>query len=1153
MQKTKHSNQRASKHLQTRRGCRSGKSRSFLHESEKTQKIPTNPQTPIDSHVVKRPQNEWYAWARMVPASVSTRQPLVQKLPRFFQLAWNLFSQGDIETRQQIITALASEGGLYRIQELTDFTLESADHDRRTPVFEDSISPLFRIISNEDVLSSLLLEKPIDTIYNFLFGPHGRRAIKLFEFIVTALPIIVLHSDKEPFLIHIEASSVVLQKIIDLNGTALILQEFKPIAQKISDYLGEDTPGFSGFSMQRAHGSLSRIQLRLDLGSAMSPAQMPPREVLVPLTRSEVSHDGPGLLSLQGPRHDNDHEEITEIKIMPTAEEVQSPRLEYRPLMDPETLHLPGIRGLLDRQFRLLREDTVGQLRDAVGLEIDRLRGIKQRRMALASATHVARTNVYHDVRLTDITLDKWKGLQILAEFNQPAALHDKSANQRQDWWIRSKRLQTDTLLCLVDSEGGVLFLSVAALARKNNPKDRLADGVLTNTNDKNLHPSQEPCTLSNNRRRAGLTLHLVDNNSSDIAQTMGYFTKRGHLQQSLVEFPGVLLPSFRPTLEALQQMSSIGELPFAEILAPPPDKKGKLEIPPPTYALRDHFSFDLSCLLSNGGNLRLSAAERFDFQALQRGSTLDEAQGTALVDALSRSLALIQGPPGTGKSFTGIALIKVLLKNRVKSSLGPIICVCYTNHALDQLLEHLVRDGIQRIIRLGSRSKSQLLEPLNLREVSKKQDKTRIEKSKEWELRTQLEERASEIQSLLSELRSIDSWRSVKAYLENNHTLHHNELFGDDVDDDGFRTVQHDSSKVINRWLRSKSKLVTHPQGVLRPVQSLFNAKLQDMNCDERQRLYQYWIADITQTVQDDLRSELVSFTKIRDTLNQTRQELNLRCLQQAHVVGVTTSGLANNIEVLRRLRSKVMICEEAGEVLEAHIVTALLPSIEHAILIGDHQQLRPQTQNYELKHDNPSGEKYSLDVSLFERLVDPENRWGVQVPYSVLEVQRRMYPSIAQLVRDTLYPKLQDHMSVKQHSEVSGLRRRLFWFDHRELENGSDPSQATSTSFSNDFEVEMTASLVSHLVRQGVYQSDDIAVLTPYLGQLYKLRRRMASSHEIILGDRDAEGLEKEGFELDANPPAKQNTPQRTTLLKALRVATVDNFQVLLSSALT
>jgi hypothetical protein len=38
--------------------------------------------------------------------------------------------------------------------------------------------------------------------------------------------------------------------------------------------------------------------------------------------------------------------------------------------------------------------------------------------------------------------------------------------------------------------------------------------------------------------------------------------------------------------------------------------------------------------------------------------------------------------------------------------------------------------------------------------------------------------------------------------------------------------------------------------------------------------------------------------------------------------------------MDPLRKLRSKVVLCEEAGEVLKAHILTALLQSVEHAIL---------------------------------------------------------------------------------------------------------------------------------------------------------------------------------------------------------------------------
>ncbi len=147
-------------------------------------------------------------------------------------------------------------------------------------------------------------------------------------------------------------------------------------------------------------------------------------------------------------------------------------------------------------------------------------------------------------------------------------------------------------------------------------------------------------------------------------------------------------------------------------------------------------------------------------------------------------------------------------------------------------------------------------------------------------------------------------------------------------------------------------------------------------------------------------------------------------------------------------------MVCEEAVEVLEAQTLTALLPSVEHAILIGDHEQLRPQINNYDLQHDHPRGGKFSLDISLFERLVISQPGYP-KILFSLLKVQRRMHPSIAELLKTTLYPELQDYASVSDYPEVDGLRKRLFWLNHQEKEDSSPSAQMISFSKTNSSEV--------------------------------------------------------------------------------------------------
>ena len=72
-------------------------------------------------------------------------------------------------------------------------------------------------------------------------------------------------------------------------------------------------------------------------------------------------------------------------------------------------------------------------------------------------------------------------------------------------------------------------------------------------------------------------------------------------------------------------------------------------------------------------------------------------------------------------------------------------------------------------------------------------------------------------------------------------------------------------------------------------------------------------------------------------------------RVLSGADVLGVTTSGLAKRISMLKHISSKFIICEKAGEVMDSHMLSALLLTVEHCIQIGDHEQLRPTINNFQ------------------------------------------------------------------------------------------------------------------------------------------------------------------------------------------------------------
>ena len=79
-----------------------------------------------------------------------------------------------------------------------------------------------------------------------------------------------------------------------------------------------------------------------------------------------------------------------------------------------------------------------------------------------------------------------------------------------------------------------------------------------------------------------------------------------------------------------------------------------------------------------------------------------------------------------------------------------------------------------------------------------------------------------------------------------------------------------------------------------------------------------------------------------------------------------MTTTGAAKYKKILQQISSKIMVVEEAAEILESHIFTSLNPDIQQLVLIGDHQQLRPSLNAFEL------AEYYNLDLSMFERLIN-------------------------------------------------------------------------------------------------------------------------------------------------------------------------------------
>ncbi|PNP41378.1 hypothetical protein TGAMA5MH_06703 [Trichoderma gamsii] len=1080
------------------------------------------------------PEGKLVKWKQLLQnGGDAFARPSLKIVGQFFSLALELMD-GDVGAAQEAIKLLATETGLSFIKDVIDRHISMAS--QLTPgcqLWETEIKPLFQLVTHARVVDSAVLEQEVAIILNYMVGVGGSRMSKLFHYIDSLFQLWEYNSTHLSLLEAAGLSLAVLAKMLDCNTTNIIKDDFSTFASCLSRPLEESAEPEEMVFRFQATKHLHYIRQRLQIGNHISNLEVQSYSAITQ-EMFVLARDLPGNLSPGGPRHDNDHADIADIKILPTYEEIMSPREEYLPVNDCSQWHIPGISGRLDREFRLIREDTVGQLRDAIRGALERIRS-SNNKASHRTSNNILRTYTYDSAMLINIRFEKNTGLDFVVRCDQPPPVPSLNPQQRKDWWERSKRLQVGALVCIIDGTESVMFCTVSESTLRNQTEQK----TRTEKKPEQNTSTASKLTLSDDGNYLHVNLQLIDATRDDVAQALRWYKTKGPSRyRYLVEFPGILLASFKHTLDALKEMRQKPHMPFVDLLAPPDTRTTEPSIEPPQYARAAGFAFDLRCLTNDGAELLVSPQRLPNPEIIESRTSLDITQSSALLNTLSQELSLIQGPPGTGKSYTGGMIIKGLLANKDKCTLGPILCVCYTNHALDQLLEHLLDDGICNIIRIGSRSKSDRLQALNLRVVSQQGDRTKAEKTNLYNMGQELDVLAAGIEDSLRALSTPNSASSLKKYLANVFPVHYTMLF--DVDEDGWETVDKPQT-IMRRWLEGGSR----DNDYCRDIAILRETELFNMSNAERQELYLYWVKNSVASFVRIITQLQEKHTELIERRSRVRSDVDLRCLNQANIIGVTTTGLAKNLHLLRKLRSKVMLCEEAGEVLEAHILTALLPSIEHAILIGDHLQLRPQIQNYELQSTNPRGKQYSLDTSLFERLVEPPHLKDLRLPFSTLETQRRMHPSISELVRSTLYPSLQDGDIVKNYPAVVGMKERLFWLHHDQLEAGAASHDPLNTSHSNDFEVEMTVSLLSHIVRQGEYTREDIAVITPYLGQLHKLRRRMEAMFEICLNDRDLAELEDFEDRDKTTPIALVKQPAKSTLLKSVRMATVDNFQ--------
>lgn len=606
-----------------------------------------------------------------------------------------------------------------------------------------------------------------------------------------------------------------------------------------------------------------------------------------------------------GGRHDNDFPDFHDISILPTADEIlctDPPFLRRSSFLEDPDLEDDRLAAYTDNQFRLLREDMLYEMRE-------------ETQNALGKKRRPLRNFVVDGLTLLDIYISD-------------------DSQRRSKWGI--------TFQCLRD----------LPQFHKVKPDDRRA---YLNDNRKIFRHQSQACLIVDNQVVAFPTVNRVEDllaqklpivvlqleGDTSITKTLLKLKTAAHIK--LVQIDSAIF-SFEPILNAIKDIQVFPLSP--EILFWKQGKSEDITLPPSQGTLS-------TVVESIRNNPHRDLREVI---GASKPVLLDQSQADSLLAGLTQKVSLIQGPPGkylfiidrlfhsterglrlgTGKSFIGALLAKVLHD----STDQKILVVCYTNHALDQFLEDLLDIGIpkQSIVRMGSKHSTRT-EPLSLQKQSTDFKFGRTD----WTIIENLKNEASRIGASLSTAFN----RYTHSRVTRQELLEHLEFedagfyeaFRVPRSTDGMTTVGRRGLAVndmylLNRWASGIGAGIFARSDVVKAAPQVWGMP----NADRQAKLKE-WDGQILKEQAQEISALGEGYNKRVHDLQRKFSEKDTATLRSKRIIGCTTTAAAMYRESIQAASPNILLVEEAGEILESHVLTALSPETTQLILIGDHK----------------------------------------------------------------------------------------------------------------------------------------------------------------------------------------------------------------------
>jgi AAA domain len=298
----------------------------------------------------------------------------------------------------------------------------------------------------------------------------------------------------------------------------------------------------------------------------------------------------------------------------------------------------------------------------------------------------------------------------------------------------------------------------------------------------------------------------------------------------------------------------------------------------------------------------------------------------------------------GTGKSFIGALIAKALHLFTSKT----ILVVCYTNHALDDILEGLLDVGIppDSMLRLGGKSTART-EPL----LPHKQP-TGARTRDQWTIIDKYKQQAEALYQRLEN--AFNGYLSFKAHLSDilgYLEFEHPEFYGAfhvPEDSDGMvrvgtrgRIVSADY--LLSRWQKGFDAGIYERD--IRNSKSEAINKIWNMNHDTRLEHCHRWADALMQESIEALATVAREYNECQADLMRAQNTSLPDILRSKRIVGCTTTAAAKYGVEIRTFNPDVLLVEEAGEILESHVLTALGPETSQMIFTSEVSMLISST----------------------------------------------------------------------------------------------------------------------------------------------------------------------------------------------------------------